>query len=320
MFNSAIPWTVAHHAPLSMGFPRQEYWSGLPFPPAGDLPDPGITHMSPALASRFFIAESPGKPIIDGLWSESERASSSVMSSSLTPWTVAIWLLCLWNSPGKNTGVGCHFLLAGDLPNPGIEPRSPALQADSLLFEPLYHVSIRSCDYQNIFRSLLQGWMRLQLKRGAKVLFLSRRWENSLNCWSSRIIYTFWINQWWLNKCCGYKLKLRYFGHLMWKDNSLEKTLMLGKIECRRRVWHDEMVGCIIDSKDMNVTKLWETVKEQARLACCSLWSHKELGTTQQLNNNNSNKTSVRNSQLWGTEKASFEGVALRMQGENGFE
>lgn len=59
----------------------------------------------------------------------------------------------------------------------------------------------------------------------------------------------------------------------------------------------DEMVGCIIDSKDMNVTKLWETVKEQARLACCSLWSHKELGTTQQLNNN-SNKTSVRKSQL----------------------
>ena len=36
------PWTVAHQAPLSMGFPRQEYWSGLPFPPPGDLPDPGI--------------------------------------------------------------------------------------------------------------------------------------------------------------------------------------------------------------------------------------------------------------------------------------
>ena len=38
----AIPWTVAHQAPLSMGFSRQEYWNGLPFPSPGDLPDPGI--------------------------------------------------------------------------------------------------------------------------------------------------------------------------------------------------------------------------------------------------------------------------------------
>ena len=51
------PWTVARQAPLSMGFPRQEYWSGLLFPPPGDLPDPGIepsSLMSPALAGRFF--------------------------------------------------------------------------------------------------------------------------------------------------------------------------------------------------------------------------------------------------------------------------
>ena len=42
------PWTVAHQAPLSMGFSRQEYWSGLPFPSLGDLPDPGIKPGSPA--------------------------------------------------------------------------------------------------------------------------------------------------------------------------------------------------------------------------------------------------------------------------------
>ena len=47
--DSAIPWTVAHQAPLSMGFPRQEYWSGLPFPSPGDLPNPGIKPLSPAL-------------------------------------------------------------------------------------------------------------------------------------------------------------------------------------------------------------------------------------------------------------------------------
>ena len=44
-----IPWTVAHQAPLSMGFSRQEYWSGLPCPPPGDLPDPGTEPMSPVV-------------------------------------------------------------------------------------------------------------------------------------------------------------------------------------------------------------------------------------------------------------------------------
>ena len=53
----ATPWTVARQAPLSMGFSWQEYWSGLPFPPPGDLPHPGIkleSLMSPALAGGFF--------------------------------------------------------------------------------------------------------------------------------------------------------------------------------------------------------------------------------------------------------------------------
>ena len=59
------PWTVAHQASLSMGFPRQEYWSGLPFPSPGDLPDPGLEPASPALAGVFFTAEPPGKPCAD---------------------------------------------------------------------------------------------------------------------------------------------------------------------------------------------------------------------------------------------------------------
>ena len=56
------PWTVARQAPLSMGFSRQEYWSGLLFPAPGDLPDPGIEPRSPALTGRFFITLLPGKP------------------------------------------------------------------------------------------------------------------------------------------------------------------------------------------------------------------------------------------------------------------
>ena len=53
------PWTVAHQAPLFMGFPRQRYWNGLPFPSPGDLPNPEIDLVSPALAGGFSTAEPP---------------------------------------------------------------------------------------------------------------------------------------------------------------------------------------------------------------------------------------------------------------------
>ena len=63
---SATPWRLACQAPLSMGFSRQEYWSGLPFPSPGDLPDPGIEPVSlasSALAGRFFTTAPHGKPL-----------------------------------------------------------------------------------------------------------------------------------------------------------------------------------------------------------------------------------------------------------------
>ena len=56
----ATPWTVAHQAPLSMGFPRQEYWSGLSLSSPGDIPHPGVKPRSPILAGWFFRTESPG--------------------------------------------------------------------------------------------------------------------------------------------------------------------------------------------------------------------------------------------------------------------
>ena len=90
------PWTVAPQAPLFMEFSRQEYWSGLPCLPPGDLPNPGIKPRSPALQADSLPAEPPGKP--------------------------------------KNTGVGSLSLLQGILTNPGIEPGSPVLQADYYFF------------------------------------------------------------------------------------------------------------------------------------------------------------------------------------------
>ena len=59
----ATPWTVAHQAPPSMGFSRQEYGSGLPFPSPADLPNPGIEPRSPALQADTLTSEPPGLPI-----------------------------------------------------------------------------------------------------------------------------------------------------------------------------------------------------------------------------------------------------------------
>ena len=60
----ATLWTVAHQAPQTLGLPRQEYWSGLPFSSPGDVSDLGIEPVCPALADGFFTTEPPGKPFI----------------------------------------------------------------------------------------------------------------------------------------------------------------------------------------------------------------------------------------------------------------
>ena len=65
----AILWTVAHQAPLSLGFSSLEYWSGLPCPPPGDLPHPGIRFASPALQVDFLPSEPPGTPRRKGIYS-----------------------------------------------------------------------------------------------------------------------------------------------------------------------------------------------------------------------------------------------------------
>ena len=136
----ATPWTVAYQASPSMGFSRQEYWSGLSFPSPGDLPDPGI------------------------------------------------------------------------------KPGSPTLEADTLTSEPL-------------------------------------------------------------------KLKLQYFGPLMRRTDTLENTLMLGKIEDRRRRGRQRMrwLDVITDLMDMSLSKL-RVGDGQRSLACCSLWGRKESDTTERLN------------------------------------
>ena len=62
------PWIVAYQAPPAMEFSMQEYWSGLPFPSPGDLPDPGIEPRSPALQVDALPSEPPGKPLGQRAW------------------------------------------------------------------------------------------------------------------------------------------------------------------------------------------------------------------------------------------------------------
>ena len=83
MSNSfATLWTVACQAPLSVGVPRQEYWSGLSFPSPGDLPDPGIEPESLALSGGFFTTESPGEAwVLD--YNEGQGSESCCMDTIL---------------------------------------------------------------------------------------------------------------------------------------------------------------------------------------------------------------------------------------------
>ena len=68
MSDSATPWTVAHHAPLSVEFSRQEYWNRLPFSPPGDLPNPGIKPGSPALQADSFCLNHQGSSLLIRKW------------------------------------------------------------------------------------------------------------------------------------------------------------------------------------------------------------------------------------------------------------
>ena len=94
-----VLWAAACQAPLSVGFPRQEYWSGLPFSSL-DLSNPGTENQSPALAVGVYVKSLQSCPTV------------------CDPMTLCdpTRLLCPWDSPGKNTGVDCRALVLGTFP------------------------------------------------------------------------------------------------------------------------------------------------------------------------------------------------------------
>ena len=158
MSNSLVtPWTVAHQAPLSMGFSRQEYWSGLPFLPPGDFPSPGTEPASLALAGGFFTADHLGSP---GAGRGTSKCRKSTVQMSSAHHTVP-------GGPGEESGlVTGKFLWVfslGSMPTQGSEKikRDHKLKREKFIsmffskFKLKYDISFiykcgqQTCDFVN---------------------------------------------------------------------------------------------------------------------------------------------------------------------------
>ena len=151
----------APQAPLSMGFSRQEYWSGLPFPSRGYLPNPGVKPRSPALQVDSLPSQTSGKPTRDYIAScESSQNKRFVCMLRYfhcvwpfaTLWTVACQAPLPMGFSRQEYWSGLSCSSPGDLPDPGIKPvapTAPALQAESL---PPSHWGCPPCDSTIISR------------------------------------------------------------------------------------------------------------------------------------------------------------------------
>ena len=172
-----------------------------------------------------------------------------------------------WDSLGKNTGVGCHFLLQCMK----VKSESEAVQSCPTLSNPM------DCSLPG---SSVHGFSKQEYWSGVPLPSPKKAERQRINafelwCWR-RFLRVPWtarrsnqsilheINPEYSLEGPMLKLKLQYFGHLMWRANSFEKTPVLGRIEGRRREWQGmKWLDGIIDLMDMSLNKLLEIVKDR---------------------------------------------------------
>ena len=208
-------------------------------------------------------------PVVRCMDVSSSSVSHSVVSDSLWPTNQLTRLLCPWDSPGKNTGVGCHSLLQRVFLTQGSNP--------SLLHcrHILYHLSyrkiswtIKKAEHRKIDSFELWCWRRL-----LRVSWTARRSNQSI---LKEISPEYSLE--------GLILKLQYFGYLC-KELTLEKSLMLEKIEGGRRRGWQRMRGLDGITNGHEFEQTPGDGEGQGSLACCSPWGSKEANTTEQLKN-----------------------------------
>ena len=203
-----------------------------------------------------------------------------------------------WDSPGKNTGVGCHFLLQCVKVKWSLQCMKVkvkwSLQCVKVKVKSLSHVQLLATPWTAAHQapppmgfSRQEHWSGVPLPSPTGSTGSNQTWV--LYCSATcAAVHEVAKSQTWLSNWTEVmlKLKLQYRGHLIWRTDSWGRTLMLGKIESRKRRGRHRMrwLDGITDSIDMSLSKPPGVGDGQGSLACCSPWSRQESDMTERLN------------------------------------
>ena len=135
----------ARQTPLSIGFPRQEYWTGLPYPSPGNFPDPGIKPRSPALQTDSLPSEPPGKPIDLWLWATLGGYNvKAIHITKTTKWLFLLFIYCCILPWWMKSSLSLKFLLLFQLSSQEEEKRQISLRSSGPKYETLGDLKFRN--------------------------------------------------------------------------------------------------------------------------------------------------------------------------------